>query len=92
MSEDILNIDEAAAFLKTSKPTFYRWLGQGTVKGFKVGREWRFYKSDLVEFLESSDQETEALKREMRRLIDFFEGRIKTKLSRLSEEENKDEN
>lgn len=80
MSEDILNIDEAAAFLKTSKPTFYRWLGQGVVKGFKVGREWRFYKSDLVEFMESSDQETEALKRELRRLIDFFDKRIERRI------------
>ena len=92
MSEDILNIDEAAAFLKTSKPTFYRWLGQGTVKGFKVGREWRFYKSDLVEFLESSDQETETLKREMRRLIDFFDGRIKTKTDNSNKEEDNNEN
>ncbi len=88
MSEDILNIDEAAAFLKTSKPTFYRWLGQGTIKGFKVGREWRFYKSDLVEFLESSDQETEALKRELRQLIDFFDKRIESKLKIKNKEED----
>ena len=80
VNQDILNIDEAAAFLKTSKPTFYRWLGKGKIKGFKAGREWRFYRSDLVEFLESSDQETEALKRELRRLIEFFDNRIKKKL------------
>ena len=79
MSEDILNIDEAAAFLKTSKPTFYRWLGKGRVKGFKVGREWRFYRSDLVDFLESSDQEKESLKRELRKCIDFFDKRLKEK-------------
>ncbi len=26
---DVLDLKEAAAFLKVSKPTFYRWLAQG---------------------------------------------------------------
>ncbi|MCD4784059.1 MAG: helix-turn-helix domain-containing protein [Candidatus Eremiobacteraeota bacterium] len=79
MEKDILNVEEAAAFLKTSKPTFYRWLGQGKIKGFKVGREWRFYKSDLVSFMESSDQEKESLKKELRRMDDYFAERLKKK-------------
>ena len=79
MNEDILNLNEAAKFLKTSKPTFYRWLAQGKVKGFKMGRKWRFYKSDLLNFMESSDQISEAGKKEMNSLIEFFNQRLSEK-------------
>lgn len=86
MEKDILNVDEAAAFLKTSKPTLYRWLGQGKVKGFKVGREWRFYRSDLISFLESTDQEREALKKELRLANGVYACRLKEKGIIIKEE------
>jgi len=79
VSKDILNVEEAAAFLKTSKPTFYRWLKDGRVKGFKVGREWRFYMSDLVNFMESSDREKEAFLKDLRQLNEFYAGRLRKK-------------
>ncbi|MGO8669780.1 MAG: ATPase, T2SS/T4P/T4SS family [Capsulimonadaceae bacterium] len=49
--EDLLTIDEAAKFLDTSKSTLYRLLGQGDLKGTKVGKQWRFRKSDLTAYL-----------------------------------------
>ncbi|MCC6445251.1 MAG: helix-turn-helix domain-containing protein [Armatimonadetes bacterium] len=53
--DDVLDLEEAVAFLKTTKPTMYRWVGMGGLKGFKVGRQWRFYRSDLRKFLEYED-------------------------------------
>ena len=53
--EDVLDMDEAIAFLKTTKPTLYRWINQGKVQGFKAGRQWRFYRRDLRKFLEYDD-------------------------------------
>lgn len=50
--EDLLGLDEAVQFLSTSRPTLYRLLGQGDLKGLKVGRQWRFRKADLVAYLE----------------------------------------
>src|SRR5947209_3345773 len=50
--EELLGLDEAVQFLSTSRPTLYRLLGQGDLKGLKVGRQWRFRKSDLVAYLE----------------------------------------
>src|SRR5579884_585466 len=50
--EELLTLDEAVQFLGTSKPTLYRWLAQGEVRGLKVGKQWRFRKSDLVAYLE----------------------------------------
>ena len=53
--DDILDMDQAVAFLKTTKPTLYRWINQGKVQGFKAGRQWRFYRRDLRKFLEYDD-------------------------------------
>ena len=50
--DDVLDLDEAVAFLKTTKPTMYRWIALGKVQGFKAGRQWRFYHRDLRKFLE----------------------------------------
>ena len=50
--DDVLDLDDAVAFLKTTKPTMYRWIALGKVQGFKAGRQWRFYRRDLRKFLE----------------------------------------
>ncbi len=51
-SDELLSLDEAVKFLGTSKPTLYRLLGQEEIKGLKVGRQWRFRKTDLVAYME----------------------------------------
>jgi excisionase family DNA binding protein len=53
--DDVLDLDQAVVFLKTTKPTMYRWIGLGKVLGFKAGRQWRFYRRDLRKFLEYED-------------------------------------
>ncbi|HUU54531.1 MAG TPA: GspE/PulE family protein [Armatimonadota bacterium] len=52
---DVLDLKAAADFLKVSKPTFYRWLAQGKIKGFKAGTQWRFYRADLENFLHAEE-------------------------------------
>jgi type IV pilus assembly protein PilB len=51
-SDDYLNFEGAMKFLGTSKPTLYRLLSQGRIKGLKVGRQWRFRREDLVAHME----------------------------------------
>ena len=53
--DDVLDMDQAIAHLKTTKPTMYRWIAQGKIQGFKAGRQWRFYRRDLRKFLEYQD-------------------------------------
>ena len=48
----LLRMEEAIAALKTTRPTFYRWLRDGKIKAFKVGRQWRFRKDDIERFLQ----------------------------------------
>jgi type IV pilus assembly protein PilB len=52
---EVLDLKAAAEFLKVSKPTFYRWLAQGKIKGSKAGTQWRFYRGDLENFMHSAE-------------------------------------
>lgn len=52
---DLLAMDEAIALLKTTRPTFYRWVRAGKLKGTKVGRQWRFRRSDVERFLQGEE-------------------------------------
>ncbi len=48
---ELIDMATAIDMLQTSRPTFYRWLRAGKVKGHKVGRQWRFYRDDIERFL-----------------------------------------
>ncbi len=48
---DVLTPDEAAALLRVSRTTLYRLARNGELPGTKVGRSWRFYRGDLIDFL-----------------------------------------
>jgi excisionase family DNA binding protein len=52
LEQELLDLDAAVQFLGTSKPTLYRLLRQGELKGLKVGRQWRFRKPDLEAYME----------------------------------------
>ncbi len=58
-NNEIIDMDKAIKLLKTSRPTFYRWLRSGKIKGMKVGRQWRFYKEDIDRFLKGEDPRIE---------------------------------
>ena len=47
----VMTLEEAAEFLKVSETTVYQLLRDGQLKTRKVGREWRFLKSELVAYL-----------------------------------------
>ncbi|MBI5724470.1 MAG: Flp pilus assembly complex ATPase component TadA [Planctomycetes bacterium] len=48
---ELLDMDEAIGMLKTTRPTFYRWLKSGKLKGLKAGRQWRFRREDVDRFM-----------------------------------------
>jgi excisionase family DNA binding protein len=47
-SDELLSLDQAVRFLGVSRPTVYRMLSAGDLKGMRVGRQWRFRKDDLM--------------------------------------------
>ncbi|MDO8586771.1 MAG: acetate--CoA ligase [Armatimonadota bacterium] len=55
MDEHVLTLDEAALFLKISKSALYKLLESQKLPAKKLGRAWRFNRSDLQEWLRKSD-------------------------------------
>lgn len=54
-NEEILTFNEACAFLKISQATMRNWLKEGRIVGYKIKRDWRFVKSELLSGLREHD-------------------------------------
>lgn len=50
---DILNVDEAAALLGVSVKTFNKVLHSEDIPARKIGREWKFSRRHLIEWVGS---------------------------------------
>ena len=59
VAEELLDMEQAIALLKTTRPTFYRWLRAGKIKGMKAGRQWRFYRTDVERFVKGQQPRIE---------------------------------
>lgn len=57
MSEDheVLTADEAASLLRVSTKTVLGLARSGSLPGEKVGRAWRFLRSDVLALVSGSD-------------------------------------
>ena len=53
VDKEILNMEEAAELFNVSVKTFIKLLKEEKVPGRKIGREWRFSRSALVNWLSS---------------------------------------
>lgn len=56
---ELIDMQEAIRLLKTTRPTFYRWLRAGRIQGMKVGRQWRFYRETIERFLKGEEPRIE---------------------------------
>ena len=72
----LLSMDEAIGLLKTTRPTFYRWLRAGKISGHKVGRQWRFEKAEIDRFLKGEEPRIE-LRADIQPLIRQLESHVK---------------
>lgn len=51
--DEILTIEEVAAYLKAGKRTVYRLAAGGQLPAFKLGGTWRFRRGDLDQWIAS---------------------------------------
>lgn len=51
MDEQAVTTAELANRLRCSKAKIIRMVRAGTIPGFKIGREWRFFEQDVLESL-----------------------------------------
>jgi len=49
--DEILTIEELAAYLKVSKSMLYQMAQKGAIPASKVGKHWRFHKKTIEEWL-----------------------------------------
>ena len=55
LDDDILTFKEAEKYLKIPRSTLYKLLQEGRLPARKVGRHWRFVKSELDEWLKTAE-------------------------------------
>jgi excisionase family DNA binding protein len=58
--EELLTAKEACAYLKVVPRTLYRHIRKHQIPALKLGREWRFIKSELDKWLMKRLQESSA--------------------------------
>lgn len=46
-SNEILTLEEVAAYLKAGRRTVYRLAANGQIPAFKLGGTWRFHRAEL---------------------------------------------
>jgi len=51
-NDEIMTVTEVAQYLKISEMTTYKFVQEGKIPAFKIGRHWRVKRSDLSEFIE----------------------------------------
>lgn len=63
---NLMDVQDVAIYLKLQKQTIYNWLNNGKLAGIKVGRVWRFRKSDIDKWLglEEKDETKTQIERE----------------------------
>lgn len=49
---EIMTVSDVAEYLKISEMTTYKFVQDGKIPAFKVGRHWRVKRSDLSQFIE----------------------------------------
>jgi excisionase family DNA binding protein len=55
--EEMLTLGEVAKRLKVSVKTIRRWLQDGRLTGFKMGKLWRVKETELESFVERQTQQ-----------------------------------
>jgi excisionase family DNA binding protein len=65
--DEILTVREVAEYLKLSRTTVWRWVKEGKLQAFKLGRSWRVCRSELERItgqgLKSADEAGEGMRK-----------------------------
>jgi len=63
-NDEIMTIEEVAAYLKLKPQTIYKWAQDGEIPAIRIVKEWRFKKSILDRWL------NEKITKEFKHLVD----------------------
>lgn len=54
--DEVLTLKEAADYLKIPEGTMYKLAQEGRVPGRKAGRQWRFHRDSLNDWLKGKEE------------------------------------
>ena len=52
--DEIMTLEEVAKYLKLQPQTVYKWAQEGQIPGAKLGKEWRFRRRILDEWVDNA--------------------------------------
>lgn len=52
--DEIMTVEEVAKYLKLKPQTVYKWAQDGQIPGTKLGKEWRFRRRILDEWIDTA--------------------------------------
>ena len=53
-SDDVLTLPEVAVYLKIPRVTVYKLVHQNKLPGHKVGKQWRFMRDEVDDWLKAA--------------------------------------
>jgi excisionase family DNA binding protein len=53
--DEILTVGQVSKFLKLHQRTIYKLVRNGMIPGRRVGKKWRFLRSEIMKFLQKTD-------------------------------------
>lgn len=56
MDNEILTVDEVAAYLKLAKKTVYKLIAEKQIPAFRIGKFWRFRKVEIEQWINSCQE------------------------------------
>lgn len=54
VSDEIMTLEEVARYLKLTPQTVYKWAQEGKIPGTKLGKEWRFRRRIIDDWIDTS--------------------------------------
>ncbi|MBM7868703.1 excisionase family DNA binding protein [Clostridium pascui] len=86
MDNDILNLEQACDFLGVGERTLIKLLREEHIPARKIGREWRFSKSALMNWIASGDSYEYANKEELYEVVKDTSGNYDVMLDNIFDE------
>jgi len=56
VNEQVMTLEELATYLKVPKSTLYKAVQEGRIPGQKIGKQWRFAKAAIDQWLAAQQQ------------------------------------
>ena len=51
LEDQVLTTKESCAYLRITKPTYFKYIREGRINAIKAGKGWKVLKSELGRFL-----------------------------------------